>query len=188
MTIGFGDLRKGLTIELDGVPYKVEDFTHVKMQQRAPTVKMKLRDLRTGQAAERSFSNYKFRLNEAPVENRPAQYLYHDGDYHYFMDLESFDQYPITEEYLGAAINCLVEQTEVELIFHRDKPISIELPTTVNLKITETPPSFKGDTAAGGTKPATLETGITIQVPMFINPGETIKVDTRTVQYVERAG
>lgn len=188
MTIGFGELRRGVTIELEGVPYKVEEFQHVKMQQRAPVLRMKLRDLRTGQLVERSFSAYKVKFDAASVQNRAAQYLYNDGSHYYFMDLESYDQYPLTREQLGDVANYLKEQNEVEMVFYRDSPISIELPTTVDLNVVDTPPGVRGDTASGGTKPAKLETGITVQVPFFVNVGDKVKVDTRTGQYVERAG
>jgi len=187
MVIGFGDLRRGITIELDGEPYHVEEYTHVKMQQRAPVIRLKLRSVRTGKAMDRSFQGYDIKLNLAQVQNRPAQYIYND-DHYYFMDLESFEQYPMSQEQLGDAIQYLKEQAEVEVVFYKDAPIAIKLPTFVELKVVDTPPGVKGDTAAGGTKPATLETGIAIQLPLFINPGEVVRVDTRTGQYLERAG
>ncbi len=188
MVMGFGDLRRGVAVELDGVPYKVEEYSQQKMQQRAPTYRIKLRNLVTGQLIERSFSGYGMKLNRAPVLNRPAQYIYQDDVHYYFMDTESFEQYPLAADTLGDAVSYLTEQVEVELVFFRDTPIAVELPTTVNLEVTDTPPGFKGDTAGGGNKPATLETGITVQVPLFINAGDKIKVDTRSGEYVERVG
>ena len=188
MAIGFGDLRRGMAIELDGDPYRVEEFEHSKMQHRAPVIGLKLRDLRSGQRIERSFQGYKIQLDVAPVQNRPSQYIYKDDSYYYFMDSETFEQYPLSREQLGDSVNYLTEQAEVELVFHRDNPIAVEMPTAVELKVVETPPAFKGNTAAGGTKPATLETGITVQVPLFISPGEKVKIDTRTGQYLERVG
>ena len=187
MVIGFGELRRGMTIELEGVPYKVEEYSQQKMQQRAPTYHVKLRNLMTGKLMERSFSGYGVKLNVAPVVNRPAQFLYEDAGLYYFMDTESFEQYPLSTDILGGAKGYVTEQTQAELVFYRDNPIAIEMPTTVDLAVKDTPPGVKGDTATGGTKPATMETGITVQVPLFINAGDKIKVDTRSGQYVERA-
>lgn len=186
MVIGFGDLRRGVTIELDGEPYRVEEFHHSKKQQRAPVIRLKLRALHSGQLVERSFQGYSIKLDVAPVFNRPAQYIYKEDALHYFMDMESFEQYPLSQEQLGDALKYLSEQSTVELVFFKESPISIELPASVTLEVTDTPPGVKGDTAGGGTKPATLETGISVHVPLFINPGEKIKVDTRTGQYLER--
>ncbi|MBI2872857.1 MAG: elongation factor P [Chloroflexi bacterium] len=188
MVLGFSDLKNGMTIELDGEPYKVEEFTHTKMQQRAPTVRIRLRNLRTGKMVERSFSGYKLQLTPAQVETRAAQYLYNDGEHYHFMDTENFEQYPLSLEQLGDAVNYLTEQGEVELLFFKEAPIALELPTTVDLAVVETAPGFKGDTASGSTKPAKVETGIMVQVPFFVNTGEKIRVDTRTGQYVERVG
>ena len=186
MVISFGDLRRGVTIELEGAPYRVEEYYQQKMQQRAPTYHIKLRNLITGQLSERSFSGYGIKLNQAPVQNRPAQFLYEDDGLYHFMDTSTFDQYPLSRQVVGDALSYLTEQAELEVVFWKDAPISVELPTTVDLTITDTPPAFKGDTAAGGTKPATVETGLTVTVPTFINPGDKIKVDTRTGTYVER--
>ena len=186
MVIGFGDLHRGIAIELDGAPYKVEDYYQQKMQQRAPVYHIKLRNLITGQLLDKTFSGYGIKLSRAQVENRPVQFLYEDGGLYYFMDMSSFEQYPLSGETLGDAVNYLTDQAEVEVVFWRDTPISVELPTTMNLVVTETPPGYKGDTAAGGTKPATVATGLSVNVPMFINPGDTIKVDTRNGAYVER--
>lgn len=188
MVIGVGDLRKGLTIELDGQPYQVIEHTTHKMQQRAPVVKLKLRDLKTGRTIEKSYNGYDVKLTRASVEQRVAQYIYQDGDLYYFMDVENFEQFPLNDDQLGDGINYLVDQMELQIVFFKDAPISVQLPTFVELKVTDTPPGVKGDTAAGATKPATLETGLTVNVPFFVNNGETIRVDTRTGQYLERAG
>ena len=188
MTIGFGDLRKGMAIELDGKPYEVMDYQRQKMQQRAPVVRLKLRDMREGKVIERTFQSYTNEFTLAQVDSRPAQYLYNDGQFYTFMDLETYDQYQLTQEQLGDVLNYLKEETTVEVVSYEDQLVSIRLPTFVELKITETPPGVKGDTAQGGTKPATLETGVTVQVPLFVNSGEVIRVDTRTGQYQERAG
>ena len=188
MVISFGDLRKGVTIELDGEPYQVVDYSSHKMQQRAPVIRLRLREIRTGHTIDRTFTGYDVKLNLAPVEQRIAQYIYRDGDLYYFMDTSTFDQYPMTREQLGDALNYLVEQVELKVVFFRDEPIAVELPTFVELRVVDTPPGFRGDTAQGATKPATLETGVTVNVPFFVNTGEVVRVDTRTGQYLERAG
>mgnify|MGYP000854025172 CR=1 FL=1 len=186
MVIGVGELRKGLTIELDGEPYQVIEYSSHKMQQRAPVVRMRLRELRTGRSIDRTFSGYDVKLNLASVEQRPAQYLYNDDSFYYFMDIQTFEQYPLTEEQLGNRRLYLKDQLELELIFFKDDPIAAELPTFVELSIVDTPPAHRGDTAQGGTKPATLETGLSVNVPFFLNVGEVIRVDTRNGEYLER--
>lgn len=188
MVISFGDLRKGITIEMDGEPYQVVEYSSHKMQQRAPTIRLRLRELRTGRSVERTFTGYDVKLIRAPVEQRPAQYIYRDGDLFYFMDTTTFDQYPMNSEQLGDALNYLLEQMELNVVFYREEPIAVELPTFVELRVVDTPPGVKGDTAQGGTKPAALETGITINVPFFVNNGDVVRVDTRTGQYLERVG
>ena len=187
MVIGVGELRKGVTIELDGEPYQVLEFSSHKMQQRAPVIRLRLRELRTGRSVDRTFSGYDVKLNLAPVEHRPAQYLYNDDAFYYFMDTRTYDQYPLTKEQLGEACHYLREQIELEVVFFREEPITVELPTFVELEVVDTPPGVKGDTAQGGTKPAILETGLTVTVPLFVNNGGVIRVDTRTGEYLERA-
>lgn len=186
--IGVGELRKGITIELDGEPYQVVDYQQHKMQQRAPVLRLKLRGLKDGKLIERTFQAYKLSLPRAEVEHRVAQYLYNDGDLYYFMDTDNYEQFPLTREQLGDALNYLKEQIEVQLVFYNGEPLTVELPTTVDLQIVDTPPGVKGDTAQGGTKPATLETGLIVNVPLFVNPNEIIRVDTRNGEYVTRAG
>ncbi|MEE8442178.1 MAG: elongation factor P [Dehalococcoidia bacterium] len=188
MVMSFGDLRKGVTIELDGEPYQVIEYSSHKMQQRAPVVRLRLRELRTGRSMDRTFTGYDVKLVRAPVEQRPAQYIYREDDLFYFMDTVTFDQYPMSKDQLGSALNYMVEQLELEVIFHRDDPIAVELPTSVGLRVVDTPPGVKGDTAQGATKPATMETGITVNIPFFVNNGDVIRIDTRTGQYLERAG
>lgn len=187
MVLGFSDLKRGITIELEGQPYQVIEYQQVKMQQRAPVLRIKLRDLRTGRTVEKSFQGT-VSLARAEVENRSAQYLYTDGEHYYFMDAETFDQFPLSAEKLGDSLHYLKEQALVELVFYKGEPISIEMPTYVDLAVAETPPGVKGDTAQGGTKPAKLETGITVQVPLFVNMGDKVRIDTRTGQYLERVG
>lgn len=186
MVIGVGDLRKGVTIELDNEPYEIVEYSSHKMQQRAPVTKIKLRELRTGRYVERTFNGYDVKLTRAPVERRPVQYIYRDGDLYYFMDTSSYDQFPLNQNQLGQSLRYLIEQMEVEVLFFRDVPIAVDLPIFVELRVTETPPAVKGNTAQGATKPATLETGLTINVPFFVNKDDTVKVDTRSGDYMER--
>ena len=188
MTVNFGDLRKGLAIELDGQPYEVVDYERHKMQQRAPVTRLKLRNLKDGKTIERTFQNYTTEFSLADVEDRPAQYLYADGQFYNFMDMESYEQYQLTAEQMKDTIGYLKENTVVDLVYYKENIIKIRLPTFVELEVVETPPGFKGDTAQGGTKLATLETGLTTQVPLFISNGVKIRVDTRTGEYIERAG
>ena len=186
MTIGYRELKKGMSIELEGEPYSVVDYERSKMQQRAPVMKIRFRNLRSGRIVDRTFSGYDVSFTPASVDRRKAQYIYPDGDFYYFMDSDTFDQFPMGAEQLGDTLDFMIEQTEVELIFFEDNPISLELPTTVNLKVVDSPPGVKGDTAQGATKLATLETGFGLQVPLFVNRGDVIKVDTRTGSYISR--
>ena len=186
MVIGVGELRKGITIEFDGEPYQVVEYNSHKMQQRAPVVKLRLRELRTGRTMDKTYNGYNVQLTLARVENRAAQYIYDDGDLYYFMDTESYEQYGLARDQLGNALSFLKEQMEVELIFFRDQPISVELPTYTELAVVDTPPPLRGNTAQGSTKPATLETGIVVNVPFFVNNGDKVRVDTRTGEYLER--
>ncbi len=179
------ELRKGIIIELDGTLYQVVDYQHVKMKRTA-LARVKLRDLTAGHTIERSFqSNDK--LVRARLDTRPMQYLYNDGDIYHFMDTESFEQIEINRKRLGDVLNYLKESSTVEVSSYKDEIVDIELPVAVELKVIATEPGFKGDTATGGNKPATLETGFTTQVPLFINEGDIIKVDTRTGEYLERS-
>ncbi len=184
--ISGGELRKGILIELDNKLYQVVDFQHVKMKRTA-LAKVKLRDINAGHTIERSFQSDE-KLTRARLEARPMQYLYNDGDLYYFMDQENFEQTPLTAEQLDDRLNYLKEGTVVEVSSYKGAVVDIELPITVGLEVTQTDPGFKGDTATAGTKPATLETGLTIQVPLFVNEGDVIKVDTRTGTYLERSG
>jgi elongation factor P len=186
MTINYGELRKGLAIEFDDEPFIVVDYERTKMQQRAPVMRIKFRELKTGRLVDRTFSGYDVDFKLASVERRTAQYIYNDDNLYYFMDTESYEQFPLSSDQVGDALQYLKEQIEVDLILFRDNPVTIELPITVDLQITDTPPGVKGDTASGGTKPATLETGLVVNVPFFVNPGDVVKVDTRTGQYLSR--
>jgi len=182
--ISSGDLRKGITIELDGKLYQVIDYQHVKMKRTALT-RLKLRDIRDGHTIEQTFQTTE-KFARARLDYRRMQYLYNEGDLYYFMDEESFEQMPIDSSQLGDALNYIKEGMSLEVSSYKGELIGMELPITVELQVIETEPGFKGDTATAGNKSAKLETGITIQVPLFINEGDVIKVDTRTGTYIER--
>jgi elongation factor P len=186
MSINFGDLSRGMVIELDGQPWQIMDYERHKMQQRAPVTRIKMKNLLSGAVIERTFQRYDTQFTAAQVDNRQAQYLYTDGSYYYFLDQTTFDQYDLTREQVGDALGYLKENMIVEMVFYKGGPININLPTHVELEVVETPPAFRGDTAQGGNKPATLETGMKINVPMFITPGTVVRVDTRTGEYTER--
>jgi len=179
------ELRKGVIIELEDKLYQVVDYQHVKMKRTA-LARVKLRDINAGHTVERTFQSAE-KLVRVRLDSRQMQYLYNDGDLYYFMDEESFEQMPLTPSQLGDALNYLKEGNSVEVSSYKGEVTSIELPITIDLEVAETDPGFKGDTATGGTKPAKLETGLTIQVPLFINQGDIIKIDTRTGTYLERS-
>jgi elongation factor P len=179
-----GELRKGITIELDGKLYQVIDYQHIKMKRTA-LARVKLRDIIDGHTIEQTFQNTE-KFVRARLDYRNMQYLYNDGDLYYFMDEENYEQISLDKSQLGDATSYLKDGMSLQLSSYKDRLVGVEIPITVELKVTETGPSFKGDTATAGTKPATLETGVTIQVPMFINEGDTVKVDTRTGIYLER--
>lgn len=183
--ISVTDARKGTVVEIEGQLYMVMDHHHIKMGRGSAQVRLRLRDLRAGHTIERTFQSAE-RLQDVEIERRWVQYLYRDDDFYHFMDQESFEQFPVGAEILGGGVNYLVEGLTIQLLMHEGRVLGADLPITVNLKIAETGPAFKGDTASGGTKPAVLETGITVQVPLYLAPGETIKVDTRTGTFIER--
>lgn len=179
-------LRRGNTIEIDGTLYSVIEIDHIKMGRGSAQVRMKLRDIRAGHIVDKSAqSGARFQM--ARVENTPAQYLYADGDLHYFMNTETYDQFPVHKDILGDALNFLVDNGSCELRMYGEEPVGIDLPSAVELEVAETDPWVKGDTAQGGTKPAKLQTGIMVTVPQFINTGDKLKIDTRSGEYLERA-
>ena len=179
-------MRKGTAIELDGEIYQVLEYQHVKMQQRQPVVKLKLRDARSGSVIERNFQSGD-KVTPAFLEHRPVQYLYNDGNLYYFMDNESYEQIMLTSAQIGEGTNYLKEGLTLEILTCKGDTVAVELPNSVELQVIETEPGFKGDRATAGTKPAKLETGVVTQVPLFINAGDIIKVDTRTGEYLEKA-
>ncbi len=182
--ISGSELRKGIIIELEDKLYQVIDYQHIKMKRTA-LARVKLRDIRAGHTIERTFQSNE-KLTRARLDFRGMQYLYNDGDLYYFMDEENFEQMPLTTNQLGDAINYLKEGMSLQVSSYKDEVVDVEMPITVELEVTDTGPGFKGDTATAGNKAAILETGITIQVPMFINQGDIIKVDTRNGSYLER--
>ncbi len=182
--ISGSELRKGIIIELEGKLYQVIDYQHVKMKRTA-LARLKLRNIRDGHTIERTFQSSE-KFVRARLDFRGMQYLYNDGGLYYFMDEESFEQMPISTSQLGDAINYLKEGMSLQVSSYKGELVSVELPITVELEVIDTDPGFKGDTATAGNKPAKLETGITIQVPLFINKGDIIKIDTRSGSYLER--
>jgi elongation factor P len=173
-------------IEVDGQPFEVVDYERHKMQQRAPVTRLRLKNLKDGRVLERVYQRYDTEFPVADVQPHEAQYLFTDGRLYHFMDLETYDQYPLSKEQLGDSLMYLKENDRVEVVFFRGEMMNIKLPTFVDLAVSETPPGVKGDTAQGGNKPAVLETGITIQVPMFVEIGQVVRVDTRSGDYTER--
>ena len=186
MTLSYGELKKGMPIDLEGEPYAVVEYERTKMQQRAPVMRIRFRSLRTGRIVDRTFNGFDVKFRVADVERRKAEYIYQDGELYYFMDSETFEQFPLNEGQISEALPYLIEQTTVDLVLFQDVPISIEIPLNVDLEVIDTEPGFKGDTATGGSKPATVQTGLVVQVPLFIDVGETIRVDTRTGEYAGR--
>lgn len=184
--ISVNDLRTGLTIEVDGEVYSVVEFLHVKPGKGSAFVRTKLKNVRTGAVLERTFRAGE-KVPTAHVENREVQYLYSSGSDYVFMDTSTYEQFSLPEEKLGDAKKFLKENMTLNLQFYKGEAIGVELPYTVELKVVETDPGVRGDTAAGGSKPARLETGAVVQVPLFVNVGDVIKVDTRTGEYLSRA-
>ena len=181
-----GDFRNGTTFEMDGSVYRVVEFQHVKPGKGAAFVRTKLKNVITGAVLERTF-NPSEKLQGAEIEKKEMQYLYNDGELYYFMDNETYDQIPLNKVDLGDTLNYLKENMLCKILSFKGKVFAIEPPMFVELEVTYTEPGFAGNTAgAGQTKPAELETGFTINVPLFVNTGDIIKIDTRTGEYMER--
>jgi elongation factor P len=178
--------RNGFKIELEGEPFLIVECQHVKPGKGAAFVKTRLKSLRTGLVLEKTFRSGE-KVNTPDLEEREMQYLYREEDRYCFMDTTSYDQEFLTREQLGDAANWLQDNITVAVLFHNRVPIGVDLPTFVQLRVHKTEPGVRGDTAVGGTKPATLETGAVVQVPLFLNEGDLIRIDTRTGSYVERA-
>jgi elongation factor P len=183
--ISTGDLRKGVVIEMDNQLFQVLEYNHLKIGRGSAQVRMRLRNVRTGALIERTVQAGE-KWPRVRLEHRTVQFLYEEPPNYVLMDQETFDQMTLSAAQLGDAVNYLKDGLEMEVLMNGDEAIGVEVPITVELKITDTEPGFRGDTASGGTKPATLETGLVVNVPLFVNAGETIKVDTRTGTYIER--
>ncbi len=184
-TTDTSQFKNGLKIEIDGSPFTIVYFQHVKPGKGGAFVRTKIKNLRTGRNLDKTFRAGE-KVNEAEVEDKKMQYLYQDGDQLVFMDSNTYDQFPFSAEQVGDARKYLKENLDVDVMFWRGNPISIELPSFIEVEVSKTDPGLKGDTASGATKPATLETGAVVQVPLFIKEGERIRVDTRSGEYVER--
>lgn len=180
-----GDFRNGVTFELDGNIFQVVEFQHVKPGKGAAFVRTKLKNIITGATVERTF-NPSDKMEKAHIERKDMQYLYSDGDLYYFMDVETYEQIPLSQATIGDALKFVKENNIVKILSHKGNVFGIEPPTFVELEITETEPGYKGDTATGASKPAIVETGATIKVPLFVNQGDKIRIDTRTGDYMER--
>lgn len=184
--ISTSDFKKGLKVEFKGEPCEIVDFQHVKMGRGGAIIRTKLRNIKTGAVLEETFRSGE-KLERPGLEEKTMQYLYFQDGHYYFMDLETYEQIPLSAIQLDDARNFLKENMNVKILYHKDAPISVEIPTFVELVVTKTAPAgFKGDTASGGGKPATLETGAVVRVPFHINEGDTIRIDTRTSEYIER--
>lgn len=183
--IDTGDIRKGVTLDIDGKLVKVTDFSHNKQARGSANIRMTLKDLRTGaNTTMTAMAGTKF--TSVRLERQHVQFLYVDGDHYNFMDTETFEQILLDHSAVEDAAPYMKENDVIDLLTYDGEPIDVELPTSVVLEVTQTDPGFKGDTATGGTKPAVMETGLTVNVPLFVSEGDKLKVDTRTGEYIER--
>ena len=181
-----GDFKNGITFDMDGAVFQVVEFQHVKPGKGAAFVRTKIKNVITGAVIERTFSPTD-KFENAYIERKEMQYSYTDGDLYYFMDMETFDMLPLNSDKLPDSFKFVKEEMLCKIISYKGNVFGVEPPTFVELEVTETEPGFKGDTATGATKPATVETGAQIKVPLFIDIGNIIKIDTRTGEYLERA-
>ena len=184
--ISAGDFRNGVTFEYDGSVYQIIEFQHVKPGKGAAFVRTKIKNVISGGVVEKTF-NPTDKMPKAHIERRDMEYLYTDGDLYYFMDPETYEQMPVSADQIGDALKFVKENMQVKILSFKGNIFGIEPPNFVELTITETEPGFPGNTATGATKPATLETGAVVYVPLFIDNGETVKIDTRTGEYMGRA-
>ena len=181
-----GDFRNGVTFEMDGNVVSIIEFQHVKPGKGAAFVRTKIRNVITGAVTERTF-NPTEKFPTAFIERKDMEYLYNDGDLYYFMDNETYEQMPLTHEQVEDAIPYMKENTVATVRFFKGSAFSVEAPNFVDLKVTHTEPGFKGDTASNTTKPATVETGLTLNVPLFVEIGDVLRIDTRTGEYMSRS-
>ncbi len=183
--ISAGDFRNGITFELDGNVFQIIQFQHVKPGKGAAFVRTKIKNVITGAVIEKTF-NPTDKMPKAHIERKDMEYLYNDGELYYFMDTETYEQLPLDSNILEAALPFLKENMTVKVLSFKGSVFGVEPPNFVELEVTETEPGFKGDTATGATKPATVETGATVYVPLFVEIGNKIRIDTRTGEYMER--
>lgn len=183
--ISAGDFRNGVTIEVEGNIYQIIEFQHVKPGKGAAFVRTKLKNIKSGGVVEKTFRPTE-KCPKAHIDRAEMQYLYNDGDLYYFMDTETYDQIALNQDTIGDALKFVKENDMVKICSHNGSVFAIEPPLFVELEITDTEPGFKGDTATGATKPAVVETGATVYVPLFVEQGEKIKIDTRTGEYLSR--
>ena len=183
--ISTSDLKRGAMMELDGQIVQVMSYEHQKIGRGSAQVRLKVKNIRTGAIFDTT-AQAGTKWPRVRLDQRNVQYLYSEGDLHYFMDKDTYEQFPLSAAQLGDAVNYLKDGMTFELLSYEGEPVDVELPITVELRIEQTDPGFKGDTATGGTKPATLETGLVVSVPLFVNTGDTLKVDTRSGEYLER--
>ena len=183
--ISTAEFRNGAKIEIEGEPFVIIEFQHVKPGKGGAFVRTKLKSLRTGNVMDRTYRSGE-KLETPDLEERNMQYLYSSGDEYFFMDQESYEQSTLTEKQLGDNRKWLKENTVIQVLYHNGLPIGVEVPMFMELKVVKSDPGVKGDTASGGSKPATLETGAVVKVPLYLEEGEVIKVDTRTGEYLER--
>ncbi len=183
--ISTGELKKGVAIELDGELWQILDYHHIKMGRGSAQVRITLRNIKRGQTVERSFQAGT-KWPRASMEKRPVQFLYRDGGEHHFMDTDTYDQFHLTEAELGDTARYLKDGMTLDRTSYQGETIGVELPVTVDLAVTDTEPGFAGDTQSGARKPATTETGLVVQVPIFVETGDTIRIDTRTGEYQTR--
>jgi elongation factor P len=180
------DFRNGLVIDLDGSLYRIVEFQHVKPGKGAAFVRTRLKNVETGQVVDKTFRAGE-KVEEAVLEHRKMQYLYGDGDNYIFMDLENYEQIQVQPEAVGETASFLVENQELSVFLRKGKVVTLELPAAVNLVVEKAEPGLKGDTSSGASKPVTLETGLVVQVPLFVEEGDALRIDTRSGRYIERA-
>lgn len=185
MAYSMGDLKKGLKVEIEGVPYKIVEYQHVKPGKGAAFVRVKMKSFFDGRVLEKTF-HAGDKCEEPNLQEKSMQYLYHDGDHFQFMDVESYEQIALSDDQVGDVAKWMIDGMTVSILFHNGKAISVDVPQVVELKIVETPPNFKGDTSSGSRKPATLETGAVIQIPYHVLEGDVVRVNTELGEYIEK--
>ncbi|MCE3046782.1 elongation factor P [Helicobacter kayseriensis] len=185
MAIGMSELKKGLKIEIDGIPYRITEYQHVKPGKGAAFVRAKIKSFLDGKVIEKTF-HAGDKCDEPNLQEKSMQFLYHDGESYQFMDTETYEQIALSDNQVGDVAKWMIDGMSVQILFHNNKAISVDVPQIVELQITETAPNFKGDTSSGGKKPATLESGAVVQIPFHVLEGEVIRVNTETGEYVEK--